>query len=185
MSRKLKNVLVTGGAGFIGSNFINYLLGLSATGSKEFMDSGFTGRIINVDCLTYAGNPDNLSMAVKQKDRYIFEKADICDRKEMERIFRQYDIDTVVHFAAESHVDRSILGPEAFIRTNVTGTFTLLDVPENTGMFLLIINGMMLFFIIFLQMKFMVPLVLTDILQRQLLMIPVLHIPVQRLLQTI
>ncbi|MCR5217756.1 dTDP-glucose 4,6-dehydratase [Treponema sp.] len=131
MSRKLKNVLVTGGAGFIGSNFINYLLGLSATSSPEFMDSGFTGRIINVDCLTYAGNPDNLKMASQIKDRYIFEQADICDRSKMEEIFKKYDIDTVVHFAAESHVDRSILGPEAFIKTNVMGTFTLLDIARN------------------------------------------------------
>ena len=139
MSRKLKNILVTGGAGFIGSNFINYLFGLSATGSKEFMDSGFEGRIVNVDCLTYAGNLENLSMVEEKfgtsaplsNRRYFFEKVDICDRAEIERIFRQYDIDTVIHFAAESHVDRSILGPEAFIRTNVMGTFTLLDVARN------------------------------------------------------
>lgn len=139
MSRKLKNILVTGGAGFIGSNFINYLFGLSATGSKEFMDSGFEGRIVNVDCLTYAGNLENLSMVEKKfgkgvaesERRYFFEKVDICDRAEIERIFRQYDIDTVIHFAAESHVDRSILGPEAFIKTNVMGTFTLLDVARN------------------------------------------------------
>lgn len=139
MSRKLKNILVTGGAGFIGSNFINYLFGLSATGSKEFMDSGFEGRIVNVDCLTYAGNLENLAMVEEKfgkgvlegERRYFFEKVDICDRAEIERIFRQYDIDTVIHFAAESHVDRSILGPEAFIRTNVMGTFTLLDVARN------------------------------------------------------
>lgn len=139
MSRKLKNILVTGGAGFIGSNFINYLFGLSATGSKEFMDSGFEGRIVNVDCLTYAGNLENLAMVEEKfgkgvlegERRYFFEKVDICDRAEIERIFRQYDIDTVIHFAAESHVDRSILGPEAFIKTNVTGTFTLLDVARN------------------------------------------------------
>lgn len=139
MSRKLKNILVTGGAGFIGSNFINYLFGLSATGSKEFMDSGFEGRIVNVDCLTYAGNLENLAMVEEKfgtsaplsNRRYFFEKVDICDRAEIERIFRQYDIDTVIHFAAESHVDRSILGPEAFIRTNVMGTFTLLDVARN------------------------------------------------------
>ena len=139
MSRKLKNILVTGGAGFIGSNFINYLFGLSATGSKEFMDSGFTGKIVNVDCLTYAGNLENLSMveekfgkgAPERERRYFFEKVDICDRAEIERIFKAYDIDTVIHFAAESHVDRSILGPEAFIKTNVMGTFTLLDVARN------------------------------------------------------
>ena len=139
MTRKLKNILVTGGAGFIGSNFINYLFGLSATGSKEFMDSGFEGRIVNVDCLTYAGNLENLAMVEEKfgtsaplgNRRYFFEKVDICDRAEIERIFRQYDIDTVIHFAAESHVDRSILGPEAFIKTNVMGTFTLLDVARN------------------------------------------------------
>ena len=137
MSRKLKNILVTGGAGFIGSNFINYLFGQSATGSPEFMDSGFKGKIVNVDCLTYAGNLENLSM-VEEKfgkgssdQRYFFEKVDICDRSEIERIFKAYDIDTVIHFAAESHVDRSILGPEAFIKTNVMGTFTLLDVARN------------------------------------------------------
>ncbi|MBB5225243.1 dTDP-glucose 4,6-dehydratase [Treponema ruminis] len=139
MARKLNNILITGGAGFIGSNFINYLFGLSATGSKEFMDSGFKGKIVNVDCLTYAGNLENLSMVEEKfgkgvsesERRYFFEKVDICDRSEIERIFKQYDIDTVIHFAAESHVDRSILGPEAFIKTNVMGTFTLLDVARN------------------------------------------------------
>lgn len=130
--RKLKNILVTGGCGFIGSNFINYMFGQSATGSKEFMDSGFDGRIVNVDCLTYAGNPDNLSGVQKAfgGTRYFFEKADICDRSAIERIFKQYDIDTVIHFAAESHVDRSILGPEAFLKTNIMGTYTLLDVAR-------------------------------------------------------
>ena len=131
-ARKLKNILVTGGAGFIGSNFINYLFGMSATGEKAFMDSGFTGNIVNVDCLTYAGNLENLAQ-VEEKfggKRYFFEKVDICDRAEIERIFKQYDIDTAIHFAAESHVDRSILGPEAFVRTNVMGTFTLLDVAR-------------------------------------------------------
>lgn len=130
--RKLKNILVTGGCGFIGSNFINYMFGQSATGSKEFMDSGFDGRIVNVDCLTYAGNPDNLSGVQKAfgGTRYFFEKTDICDRSAIESIFKQYDIDTVIHFAAESHVDRSILGPEAFIKTNIMGTYTLLDVAR-------------------------------------------------------
>lgn len=117
--RSFKNVLVTGGAGFIGSNFIRYLLD----------DEGFTGRVINLDALTYAGNPDSLAdvEACFGGSRYFFEKADVCDRDAVERIFRTYGIDAVTHFAAESHVDRSIHGPEAFIRTNVMGTFTLLD----------------------------------------------------------
>lgn len=139
MARKLTNILITGGCGFIGSNFINYLLGMSTSGEECFKDAGFKGRIINVDCLTYAGNPENLEAVEKEygkaalgeKARYIFEKADICDREQIERIFKQYDIDTVIHFAAESHVDRSILGPEAFIKTNVMGTYTLLDVARN------------------------------------------------------
>lgn len=137
--RKLKNVLVTGGAGFIGSNFIHYLFGKSTSGEAAFEDANFTGRVINVDCLTYAGNGESLDdvdeafgsgVEDKSKRRYFFEKVDICDRKEIERIFKEYDIDTVVHFAAESHVDRSILGPEAFIRTNIFGTYTLLDVAR-------------------------------------------------------
>ena len=137
--RKLHNILVTGGAGFIGSNFIHYLFGKSTSGEAAFEDAGFSGRIVNVDALTYAGNGESLDdvdaefgtgCADKANRRYFFEKADICDRAEMERIFKQYDIDTVVHFAAESHVDRSILGPEAFIKTNVMGTYTLLDVAR-------------------------------------------------------
>ena len=138
MSRKLRNVLITGGAGFIGSNFIHYLFGLSTAKGNLFNDADFDGRVVNVDCLTYAGNLESLS-DVEEKfgkkagknQRYFFEKTDICDRKEIERIFKEYDIDTVVHFAAESHVDRSILGPEAFVKTNVMGTFTLLDVARN------------------------------------------------------
>jgi dTDP-glucose 4,6-dehydratase len=117
--RSLKNLLVTGGAGFIGSNFIHFL----------FARKEFSGRIINVDKLTYAGNLENLraldgSLSGK---RYFFEKADICDFEKMKTIFDTYDIDTVVHFAAESHVDRSIHGPKAFIQTNILGTFTLLE----------------------------------------------------------
>jgi len=113
----MQNILVTGGAGFIGSNFIRYLL------SEK---NGYAGRIINLDKLTYAGNIENLE-DFTQDPRYIFEQADIADRPVIEEIFQKYEIDTVVHFAAESHVDRSILGPEEFIRTNVFGTFTLLD----------------------------------------------------------
>ena len=135
--RKLKNILVTGGAGFIGCNFIHYLFGLSNSGTDLFNDANFSGRVVNVDCLTYAGNLESLkdveakfgvSACGKDKARYFFEKVDITDRAEIERIFKQYDIDTVIHFAAESHVDRSILGPEAFMKTNVMGTYTLLDV---------------------------------------------------------
>ena len=140
--RKLQNILITGGAGFIGSNFIHYLFGQSTAKNNLFNDSGFNGTVVNVDCLTYAGNLESLkdieekygasSASANQKAaRYFFEKVDICDREQIERIFKQYDIDTVIHFAAESHVDRSILGPEAFIKTNVMGTFTLLDVARN------------------------------------------------------
>jgi dTDP-glucose 4,6-dehydratase len=124
----LKNILVTGGCGFIGVNFIHFLF-------KHTPE--FTGRIINLDALTYAGNITSLQeierkfgIDGKGEPRYFFELGDICDRQGLEEIFTKYRIDTVVHFAAESHVDRSILGPETFIKTNVTGTFTLLDVAR-------------------------------------------------------
>ncbi|MBW1926279.1 MAG: dTDP-glucose 4,6-dehydratase [Deltaproteobacteria bacterium] len=114
----MKNILVTGGCGFIGTNFIRYLL-------KE---SDFSGRVINVDKLTYAGNPENLFDIERDfPDRYTFVKADICDREGIARIFNDFEIDTVCHFAAESHVDRSIVSPDAFIRTNIVGTFNLLE----------------------------------------------------------
>ena len=143
--RKLKNILITGGAGFIGANFIHYLFGMSSAGDNLFGDANFDGTVVNVDCLTYAGNLESLAdveakfgpstpstgSGTAGTPRYFFEKVDICDRPQIERIFKQYDIDTVIHFAAESHVDRSILGPEAFMKTNVMGTFTLLDVARN------------------------------------------------------
>jgi dTDP-glucose 4,6-dehydratase len=121
--RKLTNILVTGGAGFIGCNFIHVLLKKTP---------GFSGRIINLDALTYAGNAASLSDIEAEfgGKRYFFERADITDRASVEAVFKKYDIDTVIHFAAESHVDRSILGPETFIKTNVMGTFTLLDVAR-------------------------------------------------------
>lgn len=114
----MQNILVTGGCGFIGSNFIRYLL----------EETDFAGRIINLDKLTYAGNPENLAGIAEQfPQRYVFQKADICDRAELQRIFREFHIDAICHFAAESHVDRSIAGPDAFIQTNVIGTFNLLE----------------------------------------------------------
>jgi dTDP-glucose 4,6-dehydratase len=132
--RALTNILVTGGAGFIGSNFIRYLFGMG--GLDPAAVKPFTGRIVNVDLFTYAGNAGSLAdvdarYGAKGDQRYFLEPADICDRTAIEAIFKRYEIDTVVHFAAESHVDRSILGPEAFIKTNVMGTFTLLDVARH------------------------------------------------------
>ncbi len=115
------NILVTGGSGFIGTNFIRYLLNTPA----------FTGQITNVDALTYAGNPENLSdMEKKFPGRYRFIKADICDQAAIEKIFDDHGIDTVCHFAAESHADRSIVSPDAFIQTNIVGTFTLLETAK-------------------------------------------------------
>jgi dTDP-glucose 4,6-dehydratase len=114
----MKNILVTGGCGFIGSNFVRYLL-------KE---SDFKGRVVNVDKLTYAGNQDNLAdIETDFQDQYAFIKADICDGARIDGIFNDYSIDTVCHFAAESHVDRSIVKPDAFIQTNIVGTFNLLE----------------------------------------------------------
>jgi len=114
----MKNMLVTGGCGFIGANFIQYLLN----------ESDYAGRIINVDNLTYAGNPENLAdMEIDDPEQYIFIQADICDGTWMTKIFADYQIDSVCHFAAESHVDRSIVKPDAFIQTNIVGTFNLLE----------------------------------------------------------
>ena len=114
----MKNMLVTGGCGFIGANFIRYLL-------KE---SDYNGRIINVDNLTYAGNLENLAgVEIDYPEQYFFIKADICDRNLIMKIFADYQIDSVCHFAAESHVDRSIVKPDAFIQTNIVGTFNLLE----------------------------------------------------------
>jgi dTDP-glucose 4,6-dehydratase len=126
MTRHFNTIIVTGGAGFIGSNLIRYI----------FEKTNFDGKLVNVDALTYAGNPESIDDIYakygKGPDaRYFFEKADIRDRAAIEKIFESHKPDAVVHLAAESHVDRSILGPEAFITTNVMGTFTLLDVARN------------------------------------------------------
>lgn len=115
----MKRLLVTGGAGFIGSNFVQYLLG-----SREGVEV-----LVNLDALTYAGNPENLK-TVENDPRYRFVKGDVRDRKLVEGLFDQYQFDTVVHFAAESHVDRSITDPEIFLTTNIIGTQTLLDAAK-------------------------------------------------------
>ncbi len=112
-------LLITGGAGFIGSNFIHYLL-------KKYPDY----QIVNLDLLTYAGNKENLKDLEKQKN-YKFVKGDIADKKLVKKIIKE--VDAVVHFAAESHVDRSILDSAAFIHTNVVGTHNLLEAAKNNG----------------------------------------------------
>jgi len=115
----MRTYLVTGGAGFIGSNYIHYM----------FEKYGDAIRIINVDKLTYAGNLENLA-DVENRDNYTFVKADICDKEAIEKIFAENDIDRVVHFAAESHVDRSIRNPEVFVETNVLGTAVMLNAAK-------------------------------------------------------
>ena len=115
----MKRILVTGGAGFIGSNFVHYIL--------EHHDQ--LELLVNLDALTYAGNLENLS-TVEHDTRYRFVKGDIRDRDLVEKLFCEYVFDTVVHFAAESHVDRSIVEPEIFLTTNVIGTQTLLDAAK-------------------------------------------------------
>lgn len=112
----MRTYLVTGGAGFIGSNYIHYM----------FEKYGDEIRIINVDALTYAGNLENLR-AIENRSNYTFIKADITDKEAIRRIFAENDIDRVVHFAAESHVDRSIRNPEIFVQTNVLGTAVMLN----------------------------------------------------------
>ncbi len=109
-------ILVTGGAGFIGSNFVPY-----------FCAKYPNYRVINLDKLTYAGNLDNLKEC-ESMSNYAFVQGDICDRALIEKLFKEYDIRGVIHFAAESHVDNSIKNPGAFIKTNIEGTFTLVDV---------------------------------------------------------
>jgi dTDP-glucose 4,6-dehydratase len=111
----VKNILVTGGAGFIGSNFVRYLL-------RQEPEA----RVVTLDALTYAGSPENLK-DLPDLGRHVFVHGDICDRALVDNLLRRHQIDTLVHFAAETHVDRSILNPEPFIHTNVLGTFTLLE----------------------------------------------------------
>ena len=117
-----KSLLITGGAGFIGSNFIVHFL----ANNPEYF-------VVNLDKLTYAGTLDNLT-EIEGAENYKFVEGDICDREFINRLFTEYDFRGVIHFAAESHVDNSISGPEAFVRTNVLGTFNLLDAARNHWM---------------------------------------------------
>jgi len=117
-----KTILVTGCAGFIGSNFVPY-----------FLEKYTNYNIVNLDLLTYAGNLENLK-EIENHPRYKFIKGDICNRELVEYIFNEYNIQGVIHFAAESHVDNSIKNPGVFIETNVNGTYTLIDVAKNSWM---------------------------------------------------
>jgi len=114
----MENILVTGGAGFIGANFVRYLLNAEPQ-----------AKIVNLDLLTYAGSLENLK-DLPDASRHTFVQGDICDAILVNRLLREHRIDTVIHFAAESHVDRSILGPAPFVQTNVMGTFTLLEAAK-------------------------------------------------------
>lgn len=118
----MKTILISGGLGFIGSNFIPY-----------FLEKNPTKRVVNIDLLTYAGDIENVK-SIESNENYTFIKGDICDRKFIEGVFELYDFEGVIHFAAESHVDNSIKNPDAFIKTNIFGTFNLLDVAKNYWM---------------------------------------------------
>jgi len=118
MSFEPHNVLITGGAGFIGANFVHHWLGTTSA-----------GKVVVLDALTYAGNIENLK-GLDGFPRFVFVHGDICDEAMVRGLMDQHRIDTIVHFAAESHVDRSILGPDDFIRTNIVGTHTLLKVAK-------------------------------------------------------
>jgi dTDP-glucose 4,6-dehydratase len=119
MSFRPANVLITGGAGFIGTNFV-----------RHWLASTTVGKVVVFDALTYAGCPSNLS-GLDDDPRYAFVHGNICDEAAVRAAMEQHRIDTIVHFAAESHVDRSILGPDDFIRTNVVGTHVLLKVAKS------------------------------------------------------
>jgi len=121
-NNKNKTILVTGGAGFIGSNFLPY-----------FLDKYQKYNVVNLDLLTYAGDLENLKEC-EDNLRYKFIKGDICNRELIEFIFNEYDIKGLIHFAAESHVDNSIKTPGLFIKTNITGTYTLVDVAKKYWM---------------------------------------------------
>jgi dTDP-glucose 4,6-dehydratase len=117
----MKKLLVTGGAGFIGVNFVHY-----------WMNKYTTDKIVALDALTYAGNIANLD-CVKDKGNFTFVHGNICDQALIETLLVEHSIDTIVHFAAESHVDRSITSPDAFIETNILGTYSLLKAAKKFG----------------------------------------------------
>jgi len=120
----VRNLMIAGGAGFIGSNFIRYLL-------RKYPDH----RIVVYDKLTYAGNLANLRDVARDfADRYAFVKGDICNAATVRETIRAYDVDTVINFAAESHVDRSIMNPDAFIKTDIYGTYVLLEAAREFGL---------------------------------------------------
>ena len=118
----MQTILITGGAGFIGSNFIPF-----------FLEANSNFKVVNLDFLTYAGDLQNLK-GVEGNPRYTFVKGDICDRNFVESLFQEYNIQGVIHFAAESHVDNSIKNPDTFVKTNVFGTFNVLDAARNHWM---------------------------------------------------
>jgi dTDP-glucose 4,6-dehydratase len=118
MSYVAHNLLITGGAGFIGANFV-----------RHWLARGREGRVVVLDALTYAGNLENLA-GLERDPHYLFVRGDICDEAAVTALIEQHAIDTIVHFAAESHVDRSILGPDEFIRTNILGTHSLLKAAK-------------------------------------------------------
>lgn len=142
----MRTYLVTGGAGFIGSNYIHYM----------FRKYDNEIRIINVDALTYAGNLENLK-DIENRDNYTFVKADITDKEAIRKVFAENDIDRVVHFAAESHVDRSIKNPEVFVHTNVMGTAVMLNCAKKHGNFRMEASRKVRNSFTYPQTKYMVP----------------------------
>lgn len=142
-----KTIIITGGAGFIGSHV-----------TRRFVRKYPNYKIINIDALTYAGNLENLK-DIEELPNYFFEKVNILDLKELERVFETYHPDGVIHLAAESHVDRSILSPVDFVYSNVVGTVNLLNVAKKSGLSRLQLCNLSTFqpnfFIMFQQMKYM------------------------------
>jgi len=136
-------ILVTGGAGFIGSAVVRHII----RNTKD--------KVLVLDCLTYAGNLESLT-DVSSDARYSFEQVNICDRPELDRVFAQHKPDAVMHLAAESHVDRSIDGPSAFMETNIIGTYTLLESARQYWLGLSLVRNQTFVFIIFQLMRFMV-----------------------------